>query len=217
MFVRLLCVIGWPCHGGGGGTSRHSAFLCHATGEGCVRMACAACRSGCTCNCRDRYDRGPGCWPEGRDRAIGQIARRDRDQSGGRCFLVYQDRSAAMPGFRSISARPWRRRLGVPVEYVEHDTSGQITEAASKGSWDVSFLPKDGNARPRCRSAQSMRSRRRPISSRQVRRSKNFATLDQEGTEVAAVKNTTTMRGAQAHLKKATVTGYDTYARRSSG
>jgi polar amino acid transport system substrate-binding protein len=39
----------------------------------------------------------------------------------------------------------------------------------------------------------------------------NFATLDQAGTEVAAVKNTTTMRGAQAHLKKATVTGYQTF------
>jgi len=40
---------------------------------------------------------------------------------------------------------------------------------------------------------------------------KDFATLDQEGIEVAAVKDTTTMRGAQAHLKKATVTGYDTF------
>src|SRR5207244_11434390 len=35
----------------------------------------------------------------------------------------------------------------------------------------------------------------------------NFQTLDQPGTKVAAVNNTTTMRGAIAHLKNAKVTG----------
>ena len=39
----------------------------------------------------------------------------------------------------------------------------------------------------------------------------NFATLDQPGIKVAAVNNTTTMRGAQAHLKNAKVTGYQTF------
>src|ERR1700684_4104039 len=33
--------------------------------------------------------------------------------------------------------------LGVPVEYVVHRNSGQITDEASKGVWDVTFLPKD--------------------------------------------------------------------------
>jgi polar amino acid transport system substrate-binding protein len=39
----------------------------------------------------------------------------------------------------------------------------------------------------------------------------NFATLDQPGVKVAAVNNTTTMRGAMAHLKNAKVSGYQTY------
>jgi polar amino acid transport system substrate-binding protein len=39
----------------------------------------------------------------------------------------------------------------------------------------------------------------------------NFATLDQPGVKVAAVNNTTTMRGAVAHLKNAKVAGYQTY------
>src|SRR6202030_4027832 len=34
-------------------------------------------------------------------------------------------------------------QLGVPVEYVAHQNSGQIVDAVSKGTWDVSFLPKD--------------------------------------------------------------------------
>jgi polar amino acid transport system substrate-binding protein len=39
----------------------------------------------------------------------------------------------------------------------------------------------------------------------------DFKTLDQPGMKVAAVNNTTTMRGAMAHLKNAKVTGYQTY------
>lgn len=39
----------------------------------------------------------------------------------------------------------------------------------------------------------------------------NFASIDQAGVKVAAVNNTTTMRGAIAHLKNAKVTGYQTY------
>ena len=34
-------------------------------------------------------------------------------------------------------------QLGVPVEYVAYQNSGQITDVASKGAWDVTFLPKD--------------------------------------------------------------------------
>ena len=39
----------------------------------------------------------------------------------------------------------------------------------------------------------------------------NFRDLDRPGIKVAAVNNTTTMRGAIAHLKDAKVTGYQTY------
>ena len=34
-------------------------------------------------------------------------------------------------------------QLGVPVEYVAHNNSGQIADAAGKGAWDVTFLPRD--------------------------------------------------------------------------
>ena len=34
-------------------------------------------------------------------------------------------------------------QLGVPVEYVAHQNSGQIVDAVGKGTWDVTFLPKD--------------------------------------------------------------------------
>src|SRR3954451_16341934 len=34
-------------------------------------------------------------------------------------------------------------QLSVPVEYVVHQNSGQITDAASTGTWDVTWLPRD--------------------------------------------------------------------------
>src|SRR6202163_3809394 len=34
-------------------------------------------------------------------------------------------------------------QLGVPVEYVAYQNSGQIADAVATGAWDVSFLPKD--------------------------------------------------------------------------
>jgi polar amino acid transport system substrate-binding protein len=102
-------------------------------------------------------------------------------------------------------------QLGVPVEYVAYDTSGLITEAASKGSWDVSFLPKDKEREAKMSFGPVYEVAEATYIVKAGSTVKDFATLDQAGTEVAAIKNTITMRGAQVHLKKATVTAYDTF------
>jgi polar amino acid transport system substrate-binding protein len=102
-------------------------------------------------------------------------------------------------------------QLGVAVEYVAFSNSGQITDAAAKGDWDVTFLPQDPERETKMSfgpiyevaDATYIIKAGSPIT--------NFATLDQPGIKVAAVNNTTTMRGAQAHLKNAKVTGYQTF------
>jgi polar amino acid transport system substrate-binding protein len=102
-------------------------------------------------------------------------------------------------------------QLGVPVEYVAYPNSGQITDAAGTGAWDVTFLPQDPERETKMSfgpvyevaDATYIVKAGSPIT--------NFATLDQPGIKVAAVNNTTTMRGAQSHLKNAKVTGYQTY------
>src|SRR3981081_518317 len=102
-------------------------------------------------------------------------------------------------------------QLGVPVEYIAHSNSGQIVDAVSKGTWDITFLPKDPEREGRMSfgpiyevaDATYIVKAGSPVT--------NFATLDQAGVKVAAVNNTTTMRGAIAHLKNAKVTGYQTY------
>jgi polar amino acid transport system substrate-binding protein len=102
-------------------------------------------------------------------------------------------------------------QLGVPVEYVAYDNSGQITDAAAKGVWDVTFLPQDAVRMTKMRfgpiyevaDATYIVKAGSPIT--------NFQTLDQPGIKVAAEYNTTTMRGAKAHLKNANVIEYQTY------
>src|SRR4051812_47342871 len=102
-------------------------------------------------------------------------------------------------------------QLGVPVEYVVHNNSGQITDAAAKGTWDVTFLPKDPERETRMAFGPIYEVADATYIVKAGSVATNFGTLDQPGTKVAAVNNTTTMRGAIAHLKNAKVTGYQTY------
>ena len=102
-------------------------------------------------------------------------------------------------------------QLGVPVEYVTHNNSGQITDSASKGTWDVTFLPKDPERESKMAFGPIYEVADATYIVKPRSTVTNFASLDQAGIKVAAVNNTTTMRGAIAHLKNAKVTGYQTY------
>jgi polar amino acid transport system substrate-binding protein len=102
-------------------------------------------------------------------------------------------------------------QLGIPVEYVAYQNSGQITDAANSGAWDVTFLPKDAEREKKMLFGPIYEVTDATYIVKAGSTIANFATLDQPGVKVAAVNNTTTMRGAMAHLKKAEVTGYQTY------
>src|ERR1700709_1827639 len=102
-------------------------------------------------------------------------------------------------------------QLGVPVEYVTYSNSGLITDAASTGAWDVTFLPKDAERETKMLFGPIYEVADATYIVKAGSAATNFQTLDQPGIKVAAVNGTTTMRGAVAHLKNAKVTGYQTY------
>src|SRR3954469_18194357 len=102
-------------------------------------------------------------------------------------------------------------KLSLPVEFVVHQNSGQITDAAAKASWDVTFLPQDAERMTRMSFGPIYEVADATYIVKPNSAVTNFASLDQPGIKVAAVNNTTTMRGAIAHLKQAKVTGYQTY------
>src|SRR4030088_2055187 len=102
-------------------------------------------------------------------------------------------------------------QLGVPVEYVAYDNSGQITDAAAKGIWDVAFLPQDAVRMTEMSFGPIYEVADATYIVKAGSTVASFRDLDQPAVKVAAVNGTTTMRGAIAHLKNAKVTGYQTY------
>ncbi len=101
-------------------------------------------------------------------------------------------------------------QLGVPVEYVAYQNSGQITDVAAKGVWDVTFLPKDGVRATNMNFGPTYEVVDATYIVKAGSSITNFQQLDQPGVKVAAEYNTTTMRGAMAHLKNAKTIEYQT-------
>jgi polar amino acid transport system substrate-binding protein len=131
--------------------------------------------------------------------------------AAGGAFWSSKSESGAYSGVPVDLGKEMAAQLGVGVEYVAYQNSGQITEAASKGEWDVAFLPKDKERESvmsfgpvyEVNDATFIVKAGSPIT--------NFATLDQPGVKIAAVNNTTTLRGAEGRMKNAKVRGYETY------
>jgi polar amino acid transport system substrate-binding protein len=131
-------------------------------------------------------------------------------QAGG-VFWSTRNEAGGYAGVSVDLGKEMAAQLGVPVEYVAHQNSGQIVDAASKGTWDVTFLPKDPEREGKMSFGPIYEVADATYIVKAGSSATNFATLDQPGVKVAAVNNTTTMRGAIEHLKNAKVTGYRTY------
>jgi polar amino acid transport system substrate-binding protein len=129
----------------------------------------------------------------------------------GGAFWSSKTESGGYAGVPVDLGKEMAAQLGVPVEYIVHNNSGQIVDAVSKGTWDVTFLPKDPEREARMSFGPVYEVADATYIVKAGSPATNFQTLDQPGIKVAAVNNTTTMRGAIAHLKNAKVTGYQTY------
>ena len=131
--------------------------------------------------------------------------------TAGGAFWSNKTDSGGYTGVPVDLGKEMAAQLGVPVEYVAYDNSGQITDAVPKKTWDVAFLPKDP-----VREAQMSFGPIYDVADatyivKAGSTITNFQTLDQPGVKVAAEYNTTTMRGARAHLKNAKVIEYQTF------
>jgi polar amino acid transport system substrate-binding protein len=129
----------------------------------------------------------------------------------GGAFWSTKTESGGYAGVPVELGKEMAAQLGLPVEYVVHQNSGQITDAAAKGTWDVTFLPKDPEREAKMSFGPIYEVADATYIVKPGSTATNFAGLDQPGVKVAAVNNTTTMRGAIAHLKNAEVKGYQTY------
>jgi polar amino acid transport system substrate-binding protein len=131
--------------------------------------------------------------------------------AAGGAYWSTKNETGGYAGVPVDLGRAMAAELGVPVEYVAYNNSGLITDAASTGAWDVTFLPKDAEREARMLFGPIYEVTDATYIVKSGSTVTNFQTLDQPGTKVAAVNGTTTMRGAIAHLKHAKVIGYQTY------
>jgi polar amino acid transport system substrate-binding protein len=100
------------------------------------------------------------------------------------------------------------RRIGVPVDYVMYQNSGQITDAAAKGEWDVTFVPIDAERAKRLAFGPIYNAADATYIVRPGLAVQSADELDRPGMKIVAVADTTTMRGAARVLKNTTVVGY---------
>jgi len=131
--------------------------------------------------------------------------------AAGGAFWCTKNESGGYAGVPVDLGKTVAAQLGVPVEYVTYSNSGKITDAAATGAWDLSFLPQDAERETKMSFGPIYEVSDATYIVKAGSAITNFQTLDQAGVKVAAVNATTTMRGAQAHLKNAKVTGYQTY------
>src|SRR3954464_8208954 len=126
----------------------------------------------------------------------------------GGAFWSTKNEAGGYAGVPVDLGKEMAAQLGVPVEYVAHPNSGQIVDAVSKGTWDVTFLPKDPEREGRMSFGPIYEVADATFIVKPGSAITNFMDLDKPGTRIAAVNKTTTMRGAQAFLQNAKVTGY---------
>ena len=126
-------------------------------------------------------------------------------------FWATRDAASGQPrGVTVELGKAGAAKLGVPMRLVEYRNSGEITAAASKDAWDISFMPQDaerekfvdvGPAYVVYESAYLVRA------GSDIR---NVADVDRAGIRVGGVEGTSTSRTVGKALKHASLTLYAT-------
>src|ERR1700692_4812464 len=103
----------------------------------------------------------------------------------GGAFWCTRNEAGGYAGVPVDLGKAMAAQLGVPVEYVAYPNSGQITDAASKGAWDVTFLPQDPERETKMSFGPIYEVADATYIVKAGSSATNFQTLDQPGVKVA--------------------------------
>jgi polar amino acid transport system substrate-binding protein len=103
--------------------------------------------------------------------------------------------------------RALAEKLGVPLELVVHSSSGEITDAADKGAWDVSFMPVDDERKQKVDFGPNYALGESTYLVAPGSAIATIAEVDRAGVRVAGVEGTTTIRAARRSLRNTSVSG----------
>jgi polar amino acid transport system substrate-binding protein len=105
-------------------------------------------------------------------------------------------------------AKAAAEKLRVPLQLVEYQNSGEITAAASKDAWDISFMPADAEREKFVDPGPTYVVYESTYLVRAGSDIRSSADVDRAGIRVGAVEGTSTSRTVARALKQASLTLY---------
>jgi polar amino acid transport system substrate-binding protein len=118
-----------------------------------------------------------------------------RDASGARGVTVDLAKAAAA-------------QLGVPLQLVEYRNAGEITAAASRDAWDITFMPHEAEREKLMDHGPAYVSYDSTYIVRAGLDARGAAELDRAGVRVGAIEGTSTSRTVARSLKQATLSSF---------
>lgn len=96
-------------------------------------------------------------------------------------------------------------KLGVPAKLVEYPNSGEITAAASKNAWDISFMPQDPQREKFVDTGPAYVVYETTLIVRAGSELRRVADVDRAGLTIGAIEGTSVSRALKASLKHASL------------
>lgn len=119
-------------------------------------------------------------------------------------FWAVKDPSTGEPkGVTVELGKAAAARLGVPLQLVQYPNSGEITAAAGKGAWDMSFMPQDPAREKLIDPGPAYVTYVTTYIVRAGSTIRNARDVDQPGVRVGGVEGTATSRALARTLKQA--------------
>src|SRR5262249_55022298 len=128
---------------------------------------------------------------------------------------LYVIKDAATGGYRGVAVdlgTQLAKKLGVPVEFVPYLASGEITNAADKGVWDVTFMPYDAERAKSVAFGPAYHILQSTYLVAPGSTIQSLAEVNRAGVRIAGVANTATFRAsakASPNATPVTVEGVD--------
>ncbi len=120
-------------------------------------------------------------------------------------FWAVHDASGNPRGVTVELGKAAAAKLGVPVKLVEYPNSGEITAAASKDAWDISFMPHDPERDKFVDTGPAYVVYETTLMVRAGSDIRRKADIDRAGLKVGAIEGTSVSRALKASLKHASL------------
>jgi polar amino acid transport system substrate-binding protein len=120
-------------------------------------------------------------------------------------FFVVKDANGQPRGVTVDLGKELARRLGVPVEFMVAPSSGELVNALSAGTLDVSFMPVDDERKTKVDFGPAYFVIESTYLVRPGSDIKTLADVDRANVRVVGIANTATIRSAGRSLKSTTI------------